>query len=604
MKYSEEIIAEVLAQTNIVEIIGEQVKLKKSGSRYVGLCPFHNERTPSFTVTESRQLYYCFGCHAGGDAITFMMDWHNYTFTEALKALADRAGITLPEESLSEEQKAQSLHRARLLEAYKQAATFYYYSLKSEKGRAGLDYLRGRGLTDETIRRFGLGYADKFGNSLYRMLKDKEFTDQELSDTGLFYFDEKKGAGDRFWNRVMFPIFDGHGRVIAFGGRVLGDGKPKYLNSPEGLLFNKRKNLYALNYARNTRDRTLILCEGYMDVITMHQNGFTNAVASLGTALTSEQCLLMKRFADEVLILYDSDEAGQNAALRAIPLLKEAGLSSRVVSLAPYKDPDEFLKNRDAETLKKTLLGADDAFLFEMMRLAGRYRRSEPAEWTEFQHEAAGMLAGIEDELERLNYLEAVCSRFNLPYDAMKRLTGRKAAQGTPAQNYRAPRSGRETGTSKEEGLLTSQKLMLKFLAEYPEAYTLTKGMIGAENFSDPLMRRIADVLYGQLEEGKVNEALLISAFPDAEDERRAAGVFHTEIPVRGSAELDRTFTDTVVKLLAAGNEQALEAASGGDMAAFEKYISGKKQIEAMMSGPPLHPGKGIWETQQDGQSS
>ncbi len=588
MRYSDELIEEVISRSNIVDIIGEQVRLKRAGSNYTGLCPFHNEKTPSFSVSESKQMYYCFGCHAGGNVITFMMTYHNYTFVEALKYLAERAGVALPEEQLSEEQRAASEHRSKLLAAYKAAAGFYYYRLRSEAGRHGLAYLRGRGLTDETIRHFGLGYADKFGDSLYRYLKKKEFTDEVLSDTGLFRFDEKEGVSDRFWNRVMYPILDERGRVIGFGGRVMGDGKPKYLNSPESVLFNKRRNLYALNYARSTRERNIILCEGYMDVISMHQAGFTNAVASLGTALTPEQCSLLRRFTGEVLLLYDSDGAGVNAALRAIPLLRDAGIASRVVSLQPHKDPDEFIRAEGAERLRERLLGSDDAVLFEIVQMSSSYRRSEPGEWTEFQHAAAARLAAIEDELERTNYTEAVAGRFGIPLDALRRLVARKAAEGTPAEHFRPPKSGRAGPPDGSGSGLTAEKLMLTYLANYPEAYTQTKALIGPSDFQDDLCRRIAEILYRQIGEGKISEAGLIASFPEAEEERRAAEVFHTELGVSG-AGLDRAFTETVLGILRSSADASLAAAGGGDMEALSRYMDKKKLMEKLASGKPLH---------------
>ncbi len=589
MRYSDDLIRDVISRNNIVDIIGAEVRLRKSGGSYTGLCPFHNEKTPSFNVSETRQMYYCFGCHAGGNVITFLMTYYNYTFLEALKYLADRAGIELPEEKLSEEQQAESRHRSALYAALKEAAVFYHYRLRSEAGKTGLRYLRERGLTDETIRHFGLGYADRFGNSLYRHLKEKNFSDQILKDTGLFRFEEKSGVSDRFWNRVIFPILDERGRVIGFGGRVMGDGKPKYLNSPEGILFNKRKHLYALNFARTARDGYMILCEGYMDVISMHQAGFTNAVASLGTALTEEQCRLLRRFTDEAALLYDSDEAGRMAAQRAIPLLKDAGISARVVELSPSKDPDEFLKTSGAEELRNRISGADDAFLFEIYRLKEQYRRSEPAEWTKFQHETAVKLAGIGDELERMNYLEAVCGRFDLPLDAMKRLVAKQAASGTPAERYRKLEKPRNGAAGEDEDVIRTEKLMLAYLSSYPEAYRATKDMIGPDDFSDPLMKRAAEVLYQQLADGNVDEAALVASFTDAEEERRAAEVFHTHIPVKSAAELDRAFTDTVLKMLKAAGELDLRKAANGDADGLNRYIAKKKLSETIARGTPLH---------------
>ena len=326
MRYSDDLIEEVRMKNDIVDVISGYVKLTRKGSSYFGLCPFHNEKSPSFSVSPGKQMYYCFGCGAGGNVFTCLMEYENYTFVEALKFLAERAGIELPQIEYSKEAKEQADLKTRLLEINKQAAKFYYYQLHTSRGAQGLAYLKGRGLSDETIRKFGLGYSDRYGDLLYKYLKEKGYSDELLRQSGLFLADEVHGMQDKFWNRVIYPIMDVNSRVIGFGGRVMGDAKPKYLNSPETKIFDKSRNLYGLNAARSSRRKNLIICEGYMDVISMHQAGFTNAVASLGTALTSLQASLLKRYTDEVLIIYDSDEAGVRAALRAIPLLKGVGL--------------------------------------------------------------------------------------------------------------------------------------------------------------------------------------------------------------------------------------------------------------------------------------
>ena len=278
MRYTDDLIEEVRSRNDIVDIIGENVRLTRAGNSYKGLCPFHNERTPSFHVDRSKQMYYCFGCHAGGNIFTFLREYNNMSFTEAMQYLADRAGVTLPKEEYSAKDKENADRRARLMEVNKRAAGYFHYLLKTEEGRLGLAYLKKRELSEETIKKFGLGFSGRSGNGLYRYLKNKGYEDDLLLESGLFKFDEKRGAYDLFFNRVMFPIPDSRGRVIAFGGRVMGDGQPKYLNSPETFIFNKRRNLFGLNLARSTRRNYLILCEGYMDVISMHAAGFACAV--------------------------------------------------------------------------------------------------------------------------------------------------------------------------------------------------------------------------------------------------------------------------------------------------------------------------------------
>lgn len=326
MYYPEDIVEEVRMRNDVADVISGYVKLQKKGANYFGLCPFHSEKSPSFSVSSAKQMYYCFGCGAGGNVITFIMEYENFTFPEALKYLAERAGMTLPEQEYSKEARVQADLKSQLLEINKQAANYFYYQLHHPQGQAAHQYLKGRQLTDETLKRFGLGFANKTSNDLYQYMRGKGYQDTLLKESGLFSIEEK-GAYDKFWNRVMFPILDVNHRVIGFGGRVMGDGTPKYLNSPETKLFDKSRNLYGLNYARTSRDKCMLVCEGYMDVIALHQAGFTNAVASLGTAFTQQQAGLLKRYTEQVILTYDSDGAGVKAALRAIPILKDAGLS-------------------------------------------------------------------------------------------------------------------------------------------------------------------------------------------------------------------------------------------------------------------------------------
>ena len=320
MFYPEEVIEEVRQRNDIVDVISSYIKLKKTGSNYMGLCPFHNEKSPSFSVNGHRQMYHCFGCGVGGNVFTFLREYENFTFVEALKHLAERCGMQLPETEASPEAKRQADLRNTILNINKEAALYFYHQLKSPKGQYALQYLKERELSDETIVKFGLGYSNKYSDDLYQYLKNKGYDDLTLKETGLFTMDEKRGVHDKFWNRVMYPIMDANSKVIGFGGRVMGEGTPKYLNSPETKVFDKSRNLYGLHLARQARTRTMIVCEGYMEVIAMHQAGFSNAVASLGTAFTGLQANLLKRYADQILLLYDSDGAGVKAALRAIPI--------------------------------------------------------------------------------------------------------------------------------------------------------------------------------------------------------------------------------------------------------------------------------------------
>ena len=379
--YSEEQIEEVRSRSDIVSVIGRYVRLKRAGSGYTGLCPFHNEKTPSFHVNPARQMYKCFGCGVGGNVLTFVMEYENLTFPEAMEMLAQEAGIELPKQEMTAQQKQQESLRQTLLEINKKAARYYFALLKSPRGKPGYDYLTGRGLSDETILHFGLGYAGQGGGELYQYMKKEGYSDSVLKETGLFKMDER-GAYDKFWNRVMFPIMDANNRVIGFGGRVMGDAKPKYLNSPETKIFDKSRNLFGLNYAKRGKRSNMILCEGYMDVIALHQAGFTNAVASLGTAFTEQQANLIRRYTDEVLLTYDSDGAGIKAAMRAIPMLRRAGITGKVIHMEPYKDPDEFIKNLGAEEFEKRMEEAQNSFFFEIEVIKKNYSMSDPEQKT------------------------------------------------------------------------------------------------------------------------------------------------------------------------------------------------------------------------------
>ena len=422
MYYSQELVDEVLANTDIVDVVSAHVHLKKRGSTYVGLCPFHNEKTPSFNVNPDKQFYYCFGCGAGGSAITFLMKYNNCTFREALQDLADRAQITLPTPNYSEEVKKRDKHRQDLLRINKEAATYYYKLLRSRRGERGMRYFTDRALSAETMKMFGLGFADGARNDLTEHLRRLGYSDELILESDVAVFNEKQGLHDRFFNRVMFPIQDVRGRVIGFGGRVLGDAKPKYINSSDTMIFDKGRNLYALNLARRTKADHLILCEGYMDVIAMHQAGFNQAVASLGTAFTAGQAALLRRYTKRVLLAYDSDGAGVRAALRNIGILRNGGLESSVIDLRPYKDPDEFIKAEGRDAFQERIDKAENSFFYELRILSQSHNMDDPASRTAFHREIAKKLCTFSDEIERDNYIAAAAEKYFIRTDSLRRL--------------------------------------------------------------------------------------------------------------------------------------------------------------------------------------
>ena len=588
MRYSDDIIEEVRQKNDIVDVVSQYVRLTRRGSTYFGLCPFHNEKTPSFSVTPGKQMYYCFGCGAGGNVYNFIMEYENYTFGEALKHLADRAGVELPKIEYSREVREKAEQRAELLEINKQAAQYYYYQLRTEGGKIGYQYLSGRGLSEETMRKFGLGYSDKFGGGLYTFLKSKGYSDERLRESGLFNVDERHGMYDKFWNRVIFPIMDVNNRVIGFGGRVMGDGKPKYLNSPETKIFDKSRNLYGLNIARTTRKKYLILCEGYMDVISMHQAGFTNAVASLGTALTSGHASLLKRYTQEVLLLYDSDEAGIRAALRGIPILRDAGVNSRVVNLKPYKDPDEFIKNMGAEAFEERLGQASDSFMFRVSIAESEFPMDEPQGQNRFFERCAELLLELKDELERNLYIEAIVKKYRGQYgvsaEDLRKRVNTLALKGTPAENRTQPKiSGGQNKKKKESASDQAQKLMLTWLVTYPGIFDKVAQYLNAEDFIVPLYKEVAQMLFRQrAEEGQVNPAKLLNSFTDSEEQREVASLFNATIHLETQQEQDRAFADTLLRIKAESLAEKNRNLDPTDMAGLQQILREKKELEEL----------------------
>lgn len=555
MYYSDEIIEEVRSRNDIVDVISGYVKLQKKGSSWFGLCPFHNEKSPSFSVSRTKQMFYCFGCGKGGNVFTFIMEYENFTFIEAVRYLAERAGMTLPEAEETPEQKKAAGLKTKLLEINKIAAKYFYYLLTTDHGAQAMDYLTNtRRLLPETIVRFGLGYSDKFSDDLYRYLKNKGYSDTLLKESGLVTLDERRGGADKFWNRVMFPIMDANNRVVGFGGRVMGDGAPKYLNSPETKVFDKSRNLYGLNFARTSRRPNFIICEGYLDVISMHQAGFTNAVASLGTAFTSPHASLIKRYTDEVILAYDSDGAGVRAALRAIPILKEAGLKIRVLHLTPYKDPDEFIKNMGIEAFEKCIEDAENSFMFEVGVIEKEHNLNDPQGKTDFYNAIARKLLEFTQELERNNYIEAVARQYGIAFADLQKLVnsyGARIGYSGEEAALRQPPPSKKT-VKKEDGILTSQKLLLTWLAEDTSLFKKIIPYIGPDNFDEPIYHKVAGILFDDYKKhGTVMPAKIINLFEDKEEQAKVAEIFNTTIREDEDALIhEKAVNDTVRRIL------------------------------------------------------
>ena len=582
--YSDELIEEVRSRNDIVDVISGYVRLTKKGSTYFGLCPFHNEKTGSFSVSPNKQMYYCFGCGAGGNVFTFLMQYENFSFPEAMEALAERAGIELPKQEMSAQAKKEADKRQILLEINKAAGKYYYMLLRSEHGKQAYEYFKKRELSDATMQKFGLGYSDKYSDDLYRYLRKLGYDDAILKESGLVSIDEVRGGHDKFWNRAMFPIMDVHNKVIGFGGRVMGDGEPKYLNSPETKVFDKSRNLYALNFARQTKKPQMLLCEGYMDVIALHQAGFDNAVASLGTAFTSGHASLLKRYTKEVYLTFDSDGAGIKAALRAIPILKEVGLTAKVINMKPYKDPDEFIKALGAEEYQKRIDAAENSFMFEIRILEQKYDMKDPEGKPAFQTEVAKKLLDFTTELERNNYMEAVADKYHMSFEALRNLVNQLGTQGGLVKERTPLKSGlNEKKHKKEDGMKQSQKLLLTWLIEYDNLYDKIKDIITPEDFTEDIFRKVAELLYEQKKSGTVNPAQIISLFAEEEEQREVAELFHARIhEVDSAAERDKALKETILRVKDNSISYRSAHLEPTDMQGLQQLVADKRTLQNM----------------------
>lgn len=513
MPFPDGFLQELKLRSDITEIASSYVNLKRHGRNMVGLCPFHGEKTPSFNIYTENGSFYCFGCGAGGDVITFIMKIENLDYVEAVKFLAQRAGMEMPENTYDD---SLSKLRMRIYEANREAARFFHATLLSQRGQSGLNYLRGRALSDRTIRHFGLGFADDDWNSLCNHLKNKGFSEYEIYSANLA-FKRKNGNGiyDRFVNRVMFPIIDLRGNVIAFGGRIMTDKKPKYLNTSDTPVFKKSENLFSLNNAKSSGTRTLILCEGYMDVIALNQAGFTNAVATLGTALTNEQAVLMKRYADEVIICYDADGAGQKATARAIEILRNAGLPIKILTVPSGKDPDEFIRSKGENgpaAFKLLIEKCGNDIEYRLMKLKENYNLNTTDGKVAFLNEAVKIVATIESPIERDVFASKLCTELEIDKNAfleqiskVKRRDRRENIKKETRQiqaelngqsdkinreHYKKPRS-----SSAEEALLV-------YLINNPDYANSISERVTPDKFSNSLIKRYYEYVLSKIKSG------------------------------------------------------------------------------------------------------
>ena len=588
MRYPREVLDEVRLQNDIVEVISQYVPLKQKGNSYFGLCPFHNEKTASFSVNSEKQFYYCFGCGAAGNVFSFLMEMENMDFPEAMKKLAERAHITLPEPERSAQVIAAEQTKQRLFDIHTAAGRFFYECLQEKQGEQARAYLTKRQMDPRMARKFGIGYSPDSYDALFKHLKEKGFALSDILKSGLV-LENKDGKGyhDRFRGRLMFPIFDVQGRVVGFGGRILAKGEPKYLNSPETILFSKSRNLYGLNFAKAAKKRELILVEGYMDMLSIYQAGFRNVVASLGTAFNNDHARTLKRFADDVILLYDSDEAGTNAALRAIPVLVKNGFRVKVTQVPDGKDPDEFIKAKGAAEFSKLLINAVHYISFEIACIQRKYNLKNPEHRVRFATEAAEILAKLDSEIERNVYLGEVSRVTGVEEEAI-RSEIRKLVQKEEAafekeaekrqqnlKNYTA------AGGKVEKGLIEAQRNLLYYAAQHQGVYEILKGILEEDDFTEEVFRR-AFRRIGELwhSAGHVFPADLVSRFEEAKEQKTVTEIFAVQLPTENGADMEKAINEQVRRLKRTKIDHL--TANAATVEEIQKLVEARKKLDSL----------------------
>jgi len=563
-----QIIQEITDKCDIVDFVSKYVRLKRSSGEYVGLCPFHGEKTPSFHVSADKQLYHCFGCGEGGTIINFVMKMENLSFLEAVKFLGEQVGIVVPENTDFDDKIAK--RKQRLYEINKEAGRFFYSMLASSEGKAAREYFSSRGLSKETIVKFGLGFAPDSWDKLFKHLKSKGFSEYEALDAGLIVKSQKGSAYDRFRNRVMFPIFDIRGNLIAFGGRVLDDSKPKYLNTSDTPVFDKSSNLFALNLAKKSTKRTYVMVEGYMDVITLHQYGVDTAVASLGTSLTDGHALLLKRYADEVVLCYDSDEAGIKAANRGMEILSRHDIKTKVITLPGSKDPDEFCRKNGVDAFLMAVNGAKNPVLYKIGNLKAKYDLSEPDQKVEFLKESAIELVKLGSSMEQEIYAKEIAVSCDVSFEAVMAQIKQKQKSFIRRENKKEIETIKRDLSQKtivkdgKSALITEteEKIINLMFYDYSAFLYLSEKYAGIP-FSDPLLTSLFEkICEVRTDKSDPQESEFISKF-DIENAARIAKILNIKnsypdpqlAASQLAASLDKLKRDIQIKDLAKSHD-------------------------------------------------
>lgn len=584
MYYPDELIEEIRVNNDIVDIVSEYIQLKKKGNSHFGLCPFHNENTPSFSVSKEKQMYYCFGCGAGGNVYTFIMEIENYNFLEAVKFLADRVKITLPTPEVSEEVKSIMNYKKRLLEINRESAKYFFYQLYSNRGIKALQYLNDRKLNKNIMKKFGIGYSNVNRSDLFTYLKSRGYNSEEMEGVGVTA-SEKNGSGyhDVFWNRIIFPIFDVHNNIIGFGGRVLGEGMPKYLNSKESTIYNKRKHLYGLNFARISKKNYMLVVEGYMDVISLHQEGFDNAIATLGTSFTTEQAMLLKRYTADIILCYDSDKAGVGAAVRAIPIFKRNGINVKVLQIPGYKDPDEYIKAKGKDAFEELIKNAQPHVMFEVDVLRKQFSLDKPDEKVKFVMRVASNLVNITNKVEREIYVKQIAEEVNISEKALTEEIN-KIIQNTgivKEHRYVNPKNEQKNNMQEQDIVVQAQKNLLAIVIGSENVFNIIKEYITPKEFVDPVFNKVANYIYEQYKNGKkVELANVINKFFEIEEQQKVSSILNVKCQFETLKQQEKAIND-LVRIIKQGSIDKLTR-ENEDLDNLQRIIESKRQLQQL----------------------
>ena len=588
MRLSDDFIREVKYRSDLSEIAASYMQLKRRGRNLVGLCPFHGEKTPSFNISPEQGMFYCFGCGAGGDVITFIMKIENLDYLEAVKFLAQRAGMTIPEDSYDD---SMGKLRTRIYEANREAARFFYQQLISPAGKAAMEYLKGRELADSTIRHFGLGYSPDSRFALSDHLRSKGFTEAELIAANLVFKTKSgKGVVDRFYDRVMFPIIDVRGNVIAFGGRIMTDQKPKYLNTSDTIVFNKSLNLFSLNNAKNAKGRSLILCEGYMDVISLNQAGFTQAVATLGTALTPDQAALMKRYCDEVILCYDADEAGQKATARAIEILRRAGVTVRVLTIPDGKDPDEFLRrhgDKAHEAFHNLLTGSGNDMDYRMTRLRARFDMANPQGKLGYLNEAVRLLCELDNPMERDIYSSRLADETEVAKASIAEQVNRLIRQRSRSRSKEEFKRIRKDISARDDRMnpqhaanlraATAEENLIAFLVAHPDKLPKIEKRLTPDDLVTDFNRKLYIYFSDRIKSGK-DPMTMLSADFTADEQSKVIRTVKGRRPENATEDAMNEYISIILDERSHLSEQQIREASADDLTAYLQKLKDQKQ--------------------------